>query len=329
MRLRVFITSVVCFVLIFWSVVGIHLPISYASTLAQRVAGKILLQVEDVGQAWYVNPVDNLRYYLGRPADAFAIMQNLGLGITNSDLAMIKIATGYEDTGSGSAVVTSEDAFLSKYGLTQEETLSLAEIIRESTVCLMFEEDQTSCSATGWIAGSDLVASCGHCAPHAHEEGEEVSTTLWFRTLEGTIFQAEVLEISSIHDLAIFRVTSETTDLPNALPTGFVKEGDPLLAVGHPSGIGTWVSVIGVVLEVDGWGEGGYTADLPTKSGMSGSPAVNRDGEVVGVVSGSTTSGETLDPYPLEIVTSLEAVLPEVATVESGTEMMRLIEAYK
>lgn len=329
MRLKVFITSVVCFVLIFWSVVGFHLPISYASTLAQRVAGKILLQVEDVGQAWYVNPVDNLRYYLGRPADAFQIMQDLGLGITNSDLTMIEIATGYGDTSSGSAAVTSEDAFVLKYGLTEEDALRLAETIRESTVCLMYEEDQTSCSATGWIAGSDLVVSCGHCAPHAHEEGEEVGTTLWFRTLEGAIFQTEVLEISSIHDLAIFRVTSGTAGLPPAFPTGFAEEGDPLLVVGHPAEIGTWVSVIGVVLEVDGWGEGGYTADLPTQSGMSGSPAVNRDGEVVGVVSGSTTSGETLDPYPLEIVTSLEAVLPEVATVESGTEMMRLIEAYE
>lgn len=329
MRLKILMTSIISFVLVFWMVFNFSTSISYASTLAQRVAGKILLQVEDVGQAWYVNPVNNLRYYLGRPADAFQIMRDLGLGITNSDLAMVEIATGYEDIDSGSSTSTGEDAFLSKYGLTQEEALSLAETVRESTVCLMFEEDQTSCSATGWIAGSDLVASCGHCAPHAHEEGEEVGTTLWFRTLEGAIFQAEVLEISSIHDLAIFRVTSGTAGLPPALPTGFVEEGDPLLAVGHPSGIGTWVSVIGVVLEIDGWGEGGYTADLPTKSGMSGSPAVNRDGEVVGIVSGSISSGEESDPFPLEIVTSLEAVSPEVATVESGTEMMRLIEAYK
>ena len=53
--------------------------------------GKIFLQVESRGEAWYVNPTDQKRYFLGSPADAFVIMKNLGLGITNSDLAEITI----------------------------------------------------------------------------------------------------------------------------------------------------------------------------------------------------------------------------------------------
>lgn len=48
-------------------------------------AGKILLQVEKAGEAWYVNPADGKRYFLGRPADAFSVMRNLGLGISNRD----------------------------------------------------------------------------------------------------------------------------------------------------------------------------------------------------------------------------------------------------
>ncbi|MEA3449775.1 MAG: CARDB domain-containing protein [Patescibacteria group bacterium] len=47
--------------------------------------GRILLQVEKNGEAWYVSPVDNKRYFLGRPADAFAVMRELGLGISDSD----------------------------------------------------------------------------------------------------------------------------------------------------------------------------------------------------------------------------------------------------
>lgn len=58
----------------------------------RRVQGKILLQVERNGEAWYVYPVDKRRYYLGRPDDAFSIMRNLGLGITNADLYTIPIA---------------------------------------------------------------------------------------------------------------------------------------------------------------------------------------------------------------------------------------------
>lgn len=60
--------------------------------LRQRLSGRILLQVEENGEAWYVWPKNLRRYYLGRPADAFAIMRQLGLGITNSNLAQIPSA---------------------------------------------------------------------------------------------------------------------------------------------------------------------------------------------------------------------------------------------
>lgn len=47
--------------------------------------GKIFLQVEGKGEAWYINPQDGKRYFLGRPADAFAVMRKLGLGISNTN----------------------------------------------------------------------------------------------------------------------------------------------------------------------------------------------------------------------------------------------------
>ena len=52
--------------------------------------GKIFLQVESRGEAWYVNPVSGRRYFLGRPTDAFVLMRGFGLGITNDDLKKIK-----------------------------------------------------------------------------------------------------------------------------------------------------------------------------------------------------------------------------------------------
>lgn len=48
--------------------------------------GNILLQVEKNGEGWYVYPDDRKKYYLGRPADAFSIMRNLGLGIKHDEL---------------------------------------------------------------------------------------------------------------------------------------------------------------------------------------------------------------------------------------------------
>jgi len=58
-----------------------------------RLAGRILLQVQDKGQAYYVDPVQLKLYYLGRPADAFQVMRTRGLGISNADLNTIAIAS--------------------------------------------------------------------------------------------------------------------------------------------------------------------------------------------------------------------------------------------
>ncbi len=57
--------------------------------LAKKLSGKIILQVEKNGEAWYINPLTFKKHYLGRPEDAFAIMRELGLGISRKDLALI------------------------------------------------------------------------------------------------------------------------------------------------------------------------------------------------------------------------------------------------
>lgn len=57
---------------------------------APNLHGRILLQVQDKGQAWYVNPVNGQRYYLGRPDDAFLLMRSLGLGVSNTDIDSFK-----------------------------------------------------------------------------------------------------------------------------------------------------------------------------------------------------------------------------------------------
>jgi len=58
------------------------IPVAQA---AVNLSGRILLQVQDKGQAWYVDPISGDRYYLGRPTDAFTLMRRLGLGVSNGD----------------------------------------------------------------------------------------------------------------------------------------------------------------------------------------------------------------------------------------------------
>lgn len=77
------------------------LHLSAADNFTKNLAGKILLQVESLGEAWYVNPLDLKRYYLGRPADAFEVMQKLSTGITNADLNKVPIGLiDYNDADS-------------------------------------------------------------------------------------------------------------------------------------------------------------------------------------------------------------------------------------
>ncbi len=66
-------------------------PIDF--NFAAKQSGRIFLAVENNGAAWYINPADNHRYYLGRPADAFNLMRKLGLGISNRDLENITAYT--------------------------------------------------------------------------------------------------------------------------------------------------------------------------------------------------------------------------------------------
>lgn len=81
----------ILFIGIFLCIIGLT-SIVYADTLAQRLSGKILLQVEQNGEAWYIYPDNQQRYYLGRPEDAFRIMRTLGLGVSDADLNRIPIS---------------------------------------------------------------------------------------------------------------------------------------------------------------------------------------------------------------------------------------------
>jgi hypothetical protein len=56
--------------------------------LSLRLAGRLLLQVETSGYIWYVNPKDNLRYFVSADS-ALAIFRALSLGINEANLNLI------------------------------------------------------------------------------------------------------------------------------------------------------------------------------------------------------------------------------------------------
>jgi protein-disulfide isomerase len=64
-------------------------PAYYDENLANRLKGRILLQVEEHGEAWYIRNSDSMRYYMEDGNAAYEMMRYFSLGISNTDLAKI------------------------------------------------------------------------------------------------------------------------------------------------------------------------------------------------------------------------------------------------
>ncbi len=67
-------------------------PVSGEENIVEKLKGKILLQVESRGEAWYVNPRDGKKYFLGRPKEALQIIKIIALGIDNENLISLPTA---------------------------------------------------------------------------------------------------------------------------------------------------------------------------------------------------------------------------------------------
>lgn len=78
-----------------------NLMSSIDKKLTNKLKGRILLQVESNGEAWYVNPQDSKRYYMANGQEAYQIMRNLGIGITNKNLEKIHTNKQFAKQNSG------------------------------------------------------------------------------------------------------------------------------------------------------------------------------------------------------------------------------------
>ncbi len=80
----------VSIILIIIFILGIGFNNAQASELANRLKGRLLLQVESRGEIWYVNPVDNARYEI-TILNSLPIFRKFALGISTEDLNKIPL----------------------------------------------------------------------------------------------------------------------------------------------------------------------------------------------------------------------------------------------
>jgi serine protease DegQ len=124
------------------------------------------------------------------------------------------------------------------------------------------------------------------------------STDRWVVTFwDGSKSEASLVNFQPENDLAVIRAKTAPDDLKPATlaSTGGINPGDPVVAVGFPFGLGPSVSagvIAGLKREfVDPDRKEGEAHlsnliqfDAAVNPGNSGGPLVNRDGEVVGIV---------------------------------------------
>ena len=112
-------------------------------------------------------------------------------------------------------------------------------------------------------------------------------------------------------DLAILRIAgTQLAALPLA-DSNAVQVGEPVALLGAPAGLGATLStgVVSAVRIVDGSRTIQTTA--PASPGSSGSPLVNRDGEVVGVLTWARVDGNDLNfTIPINYVKGMLATEP-------------------
>ena len=137
-------------------------------------------------------------------------------------------------------------------------------------------------TGTGWIVEENIVLTCSHVVGNG---------TIDVELFDGRTVEGDVLDRHEELDLAVVEGPfDEFAPLSIDADRTLDSNADvPLVQVGHPKAVGSWVISTGRFERP--W-ESGFLADLPCGPGSSGSPLLTLDGLVVGTAIGTTVSVE-------------------------------------
>lgn len=172
---------------------------------------------------------------------------------------------------------------------------------------------------TGWVLDADE----GYIVTNSHVVVRDSSFEV--ETFDGETGRATRVGYHQDMTPDVALVQTDLTGLPD-LSTGdesTLAEDDPLVTIGHPGRIGDWVMTIGrhshSPLGMD-W----LLSTVPTAQGNSGGALLTLEGDVVGVVSGTTTGQGGRGEYSK--TDELYAELPEVAEFTTSVPVGTLMD---
>jgi serine protease Do len=239
-------------------------------------------------------------------AGCLGLRSELAPRTASSDAGDPESRSGATDTGEFSS-----DAF--------ERAEATARDARDGVVTVRGENGS---GGTGWVIDADR----GHVVTNSHVVAE--STSFSIETFAGATAGAARIGYheSLVPDVALLETDADgLTELPVGNEAD-LEPGDPLVTVGHPGAVGNWIMSIG---RHDSYEPGidWLLSTVPTSRGNSGGPLMTVDGEVVGVVSGSTR--ESRDDYSKsdELYTELPST-PSLTTSVPATTAVESLEEW-
>jgi serine protease Do len=158
--------------------------------------------------------------------------------------------------------------------------------VRDSVVAMSPRPPQIS--GTGWYFGSEnQIVTAGHVV---------VARDGWVAWQpDGTKLDPTYVDDAYVDGADVGAMRTEVPGPPlTPGSTDDLEPGQPLVQVGHPSGVGNWVIALGRYLGETDTEADGFLSSIPSEGGASGSPTVTLDGEVVGLLSG----GEFVEDSP-------------------------------
>lgn len=172
-----------------------------------------------------------------------------------------------------------------------ERAEAIGRAARPATVYLEFEFGH----ATGWFLDERHVVTNAHNVLDGHGVS---SPTVW--TVDGDSYGAEVVDaVATLNpDVALLRTDRAGSASLEPGDSTALEAGDRLVQVGHPGGTGNWIVSLGEFLESERWVDAEFgtgrdlTTTVPGRTGVSGSPILDFDGEVVGLTHSGTDAYE-------------------------------------
>lgn len=165
---------------------------------------------------------------------------------------------------------------------THERMADVVVPLRASVVKILVDhpyyESGATPPATGWVYDDGLVVTNKHVADPRNIDGFELEA---IETFDGDVRECELLESDPSIDGALLEASTDGLD---PLPTGRsddLEMDDPVVVLGHPKTVGTWVASLGAYRGEQG--QRSFVAEGQSMLGMSGSPVIDEHGTVVGL----------------------------------------------